>query len=187
MELVYVTSNELKQQKAIYHLKPYGITIQSRNFDFEEIQSQDPEKILESKLHQAYEFFHVPVLVSDDTWNIPALQGFPGAYMKDMNRWFRPEDWLRLMAEVKDRRIFLEAYLGYRDDTRQQFFHYSRENVFLKQARGDMPQSPHLTVIGNQVDGPSLAQLIQEGGVGLSDPEDFWRELATWLIHGSEL
>ena len=39
------------------------------------------------------------------TWEIPALRGFPGAYMHPVNDWFTAGDWLRLMHGIADRRI----------------------------------------------------------------------------------
>jgi len=183
MELLYVTSNQLKFKKAQHHLGSLGISLTCADYDFEELQGKDARKIVAHKLEQAYAHFHKPVLVSDDSWSIPALNGFPGAYMKDVNGWFQPMDWLRLMQEKDDQRIFLEAYLGYKDAQRQNIFHYSRPNVFLTEAKGEMSNAPHLTVIGNKTTGPSLAQIIAQDGYGLADPDDFWQEFATWLLH----
>jgi hypothetical protein len=45
-----------------------------------------------------------------------------------------------------------------------------------------MLHAPHLTVIGDETDGLSLAQIISRDGYGLSDPLDFWQEFATWLL-----
>lgn len=182
MEFLYVTSNPLKFKKAAHHLASYGITLRSAEYDFEEIQGKDAQKIVTHKLAQAYAHFQKPVLVSDDSWSIPALNGFPGAYMKEVNGWFQPEDWLQLMQGRADQRIFLESYLGFKDGQREKIFHYTRPNVFLNQAKGEMPNAPHLTVIGNEPMGLSLAQIIHQDGYGLSDPVDFWSELATWLL-----
>ena len=61
-------------------------------------------------------------MVSDDTWDIPSLKGCPGAYMKSINYWFTPDDFLRLMKGVENREIILHQYIAYTDGSVTEVF-----------------------------------------------------------------
>ena len=72
-------------------------------------------KITEAKVKLAYEKVDLPVVVNDSSWEIPALGGFPGCYMKDVANWFTAEDFLALMKDKNDRRIILHDVVAYFD------------------------------------------------------------------------
>jgi hypothetical protein len=182
VELLYVTSNVIKFGKAVAQLQPFGIQLQRVDYPFQELQHEDPQEIVLHKAQQAFAHFQQPLIVSDDTWNIPTLRGFPGPYMKQLSHWFSPQDWLQLMSEKTDRRIQLEAHLAYQDDSVQRVFSYSRNYFFLHHAEETASEYSHLPVIGRSENGPSLIREIEEGGFeSLGDVSDFWPSLAKTL------
>src|SRR3990167_7888269 len=123
MRIVYfVTNNQEKIQIAQTVCAEAGITVKAVALDINEIQGENPELIIRDKAQRAFEKLNMPVVVSDDSWNIRALKGFPGAYMKSINHWFTPEDFLRLMDGVEDRRITLHQYLAYTDGSLTKVF-----------------------------------------------------------------
>ena len=99
--LLCATSNPRKFAIGKRAFSRFDITLQKVAIDIDEIQGEDPEVILRDKAVKAYEIVRQPVLVSDDSWSIPALGGFPGAYMKSMNVWFKPEDFLPVKPRYK--------------------------------------------------------------------------------------
>lgn len=83
--IYFATGNPDKIKIAETVCEPINIKVQAVDLDIDEIQGEDPEMIVRDKAKKAYEKLGMPVVVSDDTWSIKALNGFPGAYMKSIN------------------------------------------------------------------------------------------------------
>lgn len=115
MKLLFCTTNELKFDIAKISCKQHRIDVEQIIIDLPEIQSEDPVAIIKQKALDAFAQIQKPVLVRDDSWSIPALNGFPGPYMKAMNHWFDGQDWINIMSKYKDRRIYLESRLAFVD------------------------------------------------------------------------
>ncbi|MDB5164814.1 MAG: RdgB/HAM1 family non-canonical purine pyrophosphatase, dITP/XTP pyrophosphatase, partial [Candidatus Saccharibacteria bacterium] len=103
-DFTFVTSNQHKVMTAKIICDKYGVTFDSKDLDIVEVQDDDGEVIAADKARQAFEMCASPVVVNDTTWIIPGLNGWPGPYMKQMNTWFTPDDFVRLTAHLKDRR-----------------------------------------------------------------------------------
>jgi XTP/dITP diphosphohydrolase len=183
--IFFATSNEDKIRIARTICEPAGIVVEPVALHIPEIQSEDPEVIIGDKVQRAYEQLGKPVVVSDDSWNIPALRGFPGPYMKSINHWFKPEDFLRLMHGVADRRIILHQYLAYTNGTVTKIFTSSAEGKIVDEVRGHHDDFPSKSVIALDMDGgKTIAEALEQ------DPEkveeryknhpDPWREFAAW-------
>src|SRR5450830_475374 len=98
MKTVYfATSNQEKMLIAQTVCESAGINVVQAPLDIHEIQGEDPKLIVKEKARSAFKQLGKPVIVSDDSWDIPALNGFPGPYMKSVNHWFESQDFLRLM------------------------------------------------------------------------------------------
>ncbi|MEO6508456.1 MAG: non-canonical purine NTP pyrophosphatase, partial [Patescibacteria group bacterium] len=69
--LFYITSNARKVAVAEKFLGPLGFSIQQKNIDLVENQTEDIEKIAIQKAQQAYEQFKHPLFVNDAGWYIP--------------------------------------------------------------------------------------------------------------------
>lgn len=76
------TGNKRKMGEARLACERFDITVKQIKLDIEEIQATDPIVISEYKAERAFEQIKQPVTVTDTFWNIPALNGFPGPYMK---------------------------------------------------------------------------------------------------------
>ena len=74
-EVIFCTGNYEKIENAREVSKSFGVTVQQQALDIAEIQSEDPERILLDKLSKAHALAEQPVIVSDDSWEIPALGG----------------------------------------------------------------------------------------------------------------
>lgn len=111
--LVFVTSNPRKLRDLKHACDPLGIEVEARQLPVDEIQSHNPEEIALKKAKQAYKLAGGPVVVNDAFWNILALRGFPGAYMSYVTEWFKPEDFLALMANKSDRTVICTDTLVY--------------------------------------------------------------------------
>ena len=145
-----------------------------------EIQSESGEPIARHKANEAFQKIQKPIVVTDDSWVIPALRGFPGPYMKSMNHWLSAEDWLRLTLPLEDREIILRQILVYQDAHEQVTFSVDIKGSLLKEIRGTAPYS-HMTIVSLNDGQTSMAETFGAGGSDTFDKHTAWHELATWL------
>lgn len=180
-KLLYVTSNQDKFIKAKINLEPFGISLTNGSIEMVELQSEDGEQIVHHKAEQAFAHFSCPLLTNDDTWSIPALNGFPSTNMKLCNDFLKAEDWLRLMGGITDRRVFLISYYAFHDGHSIKVVSDRVERQFLTEARGRHVKSPCLEVIGRAGSNFSLAEEISAGRKIDSKNVKFWQKLAQVL------
>lgn len=144
--IIFVTSNQLKFDHAQHMIASRDVTLTRHHMDLDELQTTDGQKLTSHKAQQAFDSLQKPVVVNDDTWIIPSLNGFPGPYMKDVNSWFTPDDWLRLTRDLTDRQIILRQNIMYQDAAGQHYFSKDMPGQLLTEVRGDHKFS-HLTIV----------------------------------------
>lgn len=76
--ILYVTGNPVKFRTATTICKKYGLTIERLSMDIPEIQAHDGETVARDKALRVFEEMQKPIIISDDSWIIPGLNGFPG-------------------------------------------------------------------------------------------------------------
>lgn len=173
--ILFSTSNERKLGEARLACAQFGIKVQQIKLDIDEIQSSDPKTISKHKADSAYTLAKKPIVVTDAYWNIPALNGFPGAYMKFINEWFTSRDFLNLMREKNDKRISFTESITYKDASQTKFF--------SEEFWG--------TIVEPRGSGNSIEQIAEFDGVTLGErrdqksfshkPEDYiWWDFAKW-------
>lgn len=183
----FVTTNPEKFAIAKVYCQKAGIALEQLVLEIDEIQGSDTEEILRHKARQAFELCRKPIIVSDDSWHIAALNGFPGPYMKSINHWFTPDDFLRLMHGVTNRDILLRQQLAYQDDIETVTFSCDITGKMLTEVRGNNRRIPLATVIALDRDnGKSLADVFAENGhtkaERYKDGHDAWSQLIDWYI-----
>lgn len=180
-QLVFSTGNTSKYSYAHKVCGQYDIDLSQSTLEIDEIQGEDEAKIALDKAEKAYELLQRPVIVTDDSWAMPGLGGFPGAYMKSMNHWFRPEDFINLTQPLTDRRIFLTACLAYKDEARSRLFVQKQEGVVLTEPKGSHgPAAARIiSMLGDE--GLTIAEVYDEG-LNTADREyaKIWHEFAEW-------
>ncbi len=178
--LTFVTTNPIKFQVAAESLPDY--ILEQYEMDLQEIQSNDGQVIVLHKAEQAYAQLQKPVIVSDDTWDLPGLNGFPGPYMKDMNAWFTAEEFLNLTQSLKDRRVFLWQHVAYQDEHGQHYFVGSVEAVLLPEIRGSNDRFTHGTIISFDGGKHSSAELMAQGKTSIEPgTKTVWDDVQSWL------
>lgn len=175
-KLYFATSNERKLAEAKQGCEPFGIEIIQQELDFDEIQSHEPLAIAKHKAVEAFSKIKKPLVINDSSWMIPALNGFPGGYAKDVAKWFIADDWMRLMNGVKDRRVCLREDVIYVDGKVMKDISMNFWGTVVEKPRG----------IGN-----SLENVMEFNGVTLGEnrknktfafeAEDYiWYKFAKW-------
>ncbi len=186
MKIIYfATSNPEKIQIAQTVCSELGLNVKPVSLDIDEIQGEDSEAIVRDKAMRAYEQLGMPVVVSDDTWGIRALKGFPGAYMNSINYWFKPGDFLRLMNGVKDRHITLHQYLAYTDGKVTEIFKNDIQGKIIDEVRGSSEKSPNMTVMVLDPDnGKTMAEVFEQGTDAVvaryKNRPDAWHGFVDW-------
>lgn len=173
-----MTSNLDKFHRAQRNLAPFNVQLTQDNCEMVELQIESGEEIAKNKAEQAFEHFHRPLLVNDDVWTIPALRGFPNTNMKQCNHYLQAPDWLKLMNDVKDRRIFLTSCFAYHDGKNIHTLSITDELYFLDKAQGKHTSAPHLLVVANKGSQKSVAEEISEGKNVETNNHEFWKQLA---------
>jgi len=177
-KVLYITGNQKKLDNAKAFLAEYNIEPESQKVESDEIQSSDAVAIAVQKARGAYAQLQQPLFVNDASWHIPALNGFPGPYMRYVVDWFNTEDLLKLMEGKTDRTIILKDTIVFKDgDT---------EKIFTNDVHGVL-----LDVPAGEGDGPFVTKLISFDDQGLSIAEakvvgysekekPLWQAFAEW-------
>lgn len=188
-KIAFITGNPHKLEEAKSVLKDYDITIESLQFDIDEIQHYNPLEITKAKARAAYEKAGYPIVVNDSSWEIPALGGFPGGYMKDVANWFTAEDFLALMKDKNDRRIILHDVVAYFDGEQLKLFIYDQTGVFINQPRGE-GTSMNQVVSMEDSGGLTIAEefALRHDGADIN-PDHFrhWQKFGEWFIARDDL
>lgn len=181
-QLIFSTGNETKFSNAQEICDLYKIQLDQNKLEIDEIQGEDPEKIVTDKVNKAYDLVKKPVIVSDDSWMIPGLNGFPGAYMKSINHWFQPQDIINLTKSLTDRRVFLVGYLAYMDADGVKVFSQKKEGYLLTEPRGETEPSSRKVISMLCDEGLSIAE-VYDSGMDRKDRDvsGVWREFAEWF------
>ena len=188
-KIAFITGNPHKLEEAKSVLKDYDITIESLQFDIDEIQHYNPLEITKAKARAAYEKAGYPIVVNDSSWEIPALGGFPGGYMKDVANWFTAEDFLALMKDKNDRRIILHDVVAYFDGEQLKLFIYDQTGVFINEPRGE-GTSMNQVVSMEDSGGLTIAEefALRRNGAEIN-PAHFqhWQKFGEWFTDSDDL
>ena len=162
-QLIFCTGNAEKFNNAQLVCQKHGVSLTQHTIDIAEIQSEEGEVIVQDKLQKAYQQIKQPIVVTDDTWIIPGLNGFPGPYMKSINHWFSPEDLLRLTLPLEDRSIHLVQWLGYTDGTTTKIFTSRVPATLLAKIKGNYGSASHKLISLKSDNGLSIAEIYDKG------------------------
>ncbi len=177
--VTFATSNQRKIQEANNTLKPYGIEVSSQSVEIHEIQHANAAEIAKQKAMSAFEVVGSPVVVSDTSWSIPALGGFPGGYMKDTAGWWQPGDWIQLMARHNDKTIYCNEHVAYFDGKELQHFEHAYKGFFTDVPHGNYGNSIEKVVClyGNQ----TLSEMHDELGIASAgETLHHWLQFGEW-------
>jgi len=174
----YITGNKFKFEIVKDFLEKHKVKIRQKELPIYEIQSNDPLEITISKAKQAWEIIKEPLFVNDASWLIPALGGFPGAYMKYMNEWLGPDDFLNLMKNKEDRSVILRDTIVYIDETGQNIFTGDHCGEVLEKPYEGNYKYPSDAVISLSKNKKSIAE---ENEIDNFFTDGVWFEFADWL------
>ena len=137
-DLYFVTSNNKKFQSLSKMLSPIGINLLRLEYDFDEGRELSIESVAKSKLEQAKQAFPDKKIVVDDRgFFIPALNGFPGPFVKLLLNSFSYKGLVKLMNGESDRRALFSYAIGYFDGHTDHIFVANEEGFITEKPQGD--------------------------------------------------
>jgi non-canonical purine NTP pyrophosphatase (RdgB/HAM1 family) len=179
--IIFATGNNSKLLNARAVCSKYDIRVIQKTLEVDEIQSEDPEKVALDKANKSFSLANKPIVITDDSWSVLGLNGFPGVYMHSLNTWFKPEDFLRLTLPLTDRRIILTQILVYTDSRQQKIFTMHTEGELIKEIRGSSEHASHTITAMPGDNGLTIAEAYNQG-VDRSQRQSaqIWHEFARW-------
>lgn len=184
MDLTFATSNVMKFQIGQRAIRETAINLLHKSIRLDEIQDEEGAEIARMCAISAYQVLCEPVAVTDASFIIPALNGFPGPFVKYVNKYLNPEDILRLMDGKEDRRITIRESLCIATGTKS-----TEQLVYSSDYRGRLSEKVGM---GN---GTTFEKLVIPEGYGCclsemayDDQIRFWSSQSAFLqINLSEL
>lgn len=133
-EVIMVTGNHEKYKIANDIFKDKGLSLIQEKLETPEIQSYNVEEVSAYSALYAAEKLNSSVIKSDVGYFIPALNGFPGPFVKYINGMLSSEEILKLMENKVDRTIILKECLTFATPTGEikQFINEERATIALK-------------------------------------------------------
>lgn len=180
--ILFATGNQRKITEANATLAPYGIAVEPVRVDIDEIQHLDPAEITKAKARAAYAAAGRPVVVSDTSWAVPALGGFPGGYMKDVSVWWNADNWLDVMRTQTDKRIICLEHVAYYDGATVQHFEQRYEGRFIDEARGREHDAEAIERVVILYGDKTMAEQLADGDIASAGEElGHWRQFGEWF------
>ncbi len=183
-QLIFSTTNLQKFILGSAVLTKHKIKLTQNSLEIDEVQSENAEYVITSKAAEAFKQLGQPVIVSDDSWALHGLNGFPGTYMKSINEWFSDQDFIHLTKPLKNKAVTFSQLLCYQDKDQHIIFRNDTPGVLLNESRG-ISGVPCQRVISFNGGKSSIAEDL-DAGVLLSDDkiEKIWHDFAAWFTKG---
>jgi XTP/dITP diphosphohydrolase len=185
LKLLCATGNITKFGIGQKLLEQYDTALEQVVLDIDEIQGEDPEVIVIDKVQKAFTKLGKPVVVTDDSWSIPGLGGFPGPYMKSINHWLSPDDLIRLTCDLTDRRIYLNQLVAYQDEHETVVFRSDITGILAAEPRGKFGVPCMKVVMLDGDNGLTISEIYDNGGEHdverLGHQPEAWKELGKWI------
>jgi len=181
-QVLFATGNLRKIQEASKTLKMYNISVKPVSIKIDEIQHKESIEITKAKAIAAYKVTHKPVVVSDTSWEIPALGGLPGGYMKDIATWLESEDWLCIMSRHKDKTIKCHEHIAYFDGEELRHFSASYSGKFIDEIKGRIDSSESFERCVIMYGDKTMAEQSADSGVASAgEALDHWKQFGEWF------
>lgn len=177
----FITGNKSKAEQYGKILGRYGAVFDVKKLDVDEIQSDEGKDVAIAKAKAAYKLLRRPLFVNDTIWEIPSLGGFPGPYMKYMNKWLTTDDFLRLMKGVRNRNIkMLDYFCATTDGKDIETFVVTIVGKILNEPRGRGDTTDMLVTLPPYK--KSIGEMIQDGTLASTYAKNSnWKKLAEWI------
>lgn len=179
-KIFLVTGNPKKVEVAKYALGKYDIEVEQLAMDTPEIQSDDTIEVAKYSVKFAAEAAGKPVIKGDFGMFIEALNGFPGPFVKFINKWFTAEKFIKLYRDEENKKAYFIDALGYCEPGNDPIcFSTNTYGTLLEKPQGDDGNMVNSIFIPDGFT-KSIAELTKEESLKLWD-NDRYQQLAKFL------
>ena len=102
-KIFFVTQNDYKFRQFVHAVGNPAIKFEQLSETTPETQADNNANVAKFSAQWAAKQFRSPVICEDVGLYIKALSGFPGPYLSQVEKWLKPEGFLKLMAGEKNR------------------------------------------------------------------------------------
>lgn len=176
-KIILVTGNTRKIGEANVALKDFNITVEQRQFHIDEIQDKDPINIAKHKAQEAFRLADEPIVITDTSWEIPALNGFPGGYMHDIAEWFSPHDFINLLKSYDDKTISFTETIVYQDKKLTKVFSQKFTGLIADKPKGVGISIEQVAMFN----GFTIGERHQQGKFSHDPKEYVWYQFGKWF------
>lgn len=181
LELTFITGNETKLAQAQAALQGYPITLTNQKIETPEIQSTDCEEIAKYSAKFACEQLGKPVVTTDAGFYINTLNGFPGPFIKFINKWLSPQDLLNLMQGKEDRTVESPVCVAYCEPGKEPISFIAQNKGSLAEKASGTGSTIDQLYIPNGYNVP-IGELNEQERLTLWSIE-CWKKLAEYLLN----
>lgn len=182
-KIVFLTGNKHKKEIAETVFSIYGLEVEARDIDLEEIQETDIEKIAIWSARQGAKRLNVPVIKTDVGFSIDALNGFPGAFGKYVFPQLGVDGLLRLMSGKENRRATSTEVLAFATpEGETKTWIKVQELEILTEAKGTGTAMDQIMVVTGE-------HIVNYGSMTHEEKMEWWRkgpnyfhDFAQWFI-----
>lgn len=103
MKLVFATTNQNKINE-VTRMLGGSIEVEGTSLEIDEIQSLDPQKVVESKARAYFKELKRPLIVEDTSLSFNGLNGLPGPYINDFAKALGNKGLIALLSNSDNRR-----------------------------------------------------------------------------------
>ena len=175
--ILFATGNDRKLGEAKLACDLFKIKVTQVTLAIDEIQSHDPVQISRHKADEAFRLVGQPVVITDTSWNFPALRGFPGGYMRDVAEWFTEDNFLNLMRGEQDRRVSFTETITYKDSSQTKVFSKEFWGVVVDKPRGGGISIENVV----EFEGYTLGERRDQGRFSHKAEDYIWYAFAEWF------
>lgn len=113
MKIYLVTGNPKKVEVAQHALSAFNIEVDQIEMDTPEIQSASTEEVAKYSVKYAAEKTQRPVIKGDFGMVIESLNGFPGPFVKFINKWIPVSQFIKLYSNALNDKAYFVDSLGF--------------------------------------------------------------------------
>jgi XTP/dITP diphosphohydrolase len=130
----FITGNFHKFNEVCSVLSPLGLAVGMLRMKGNEIQSEYLTEIAMASAVEAFNRFHLPIIVEDAGLFVDALEGFPGPYSAYAYKTIHNKGILKLMENISNRKATFHSSIVYIDKETEPL-------VFEGEAKGEITQT----------------------------------------------
>jgi len=180
-KIIYLVSKNPKKVKiAQSALEKFAVQVEQLEIETPEIQSSNTEEVARYSVKFAAEETGKTVIKGDFGMHIEALGGFPGPFVKYINKWLAAEQLIRLYKNEANKKAYFIDALGYCEPGKEAIcFITNTYGRLLIKPQGDNGNMVDSIFIPDGFD-KTIAELSEEESVRLWS-NDRYLKLAKYL------